>query len=145
MVLKAGWGDAVPAAQAGLLEIADVYVVNKADRPGAKDTVRELKSMLQMSTATWKPPIVETVAVKGEGIEELWEAVRKHREYQAEAGILEARRRRRVEHELREIVAEKSRLRLESEAGELLQKLTDAVCARDMDPYAAADELMAAL
>jgi LAO/AO transport system kinase len=145
VVLNPGWGDAVQAAKAGLMEIADIYVVNKADRPGAKDTVRELKSMINLNESQWKPPIVETVAVKGEGISELWAAIEKHRAYQEENGLLEARRRRRVEHEIKEIVAERYRQRVETEVGDKLAQLTDEVCARRMDPYAAASELIGSL
>jgi LAO/AO transport system kinase len=145
VVLNPGWGDAVQAAKAGLMEIADIYVVNKADRPGAKDTVRELRSMINMNEAAWKPPIVETVAVKNEGIDELWEAIEKHRAYQEENGLLEARRRRRVEHEIKEIVAERYRQRVEIEASDKLAHVTEEVCARRMDPYAAASELIDSL
>ena len=145
VVLNPGWGDAVQAAKAGLMEIADIYVVNKADRPGAKDTVRELRAMINMNEGLWRPPIVETVAVKDEGIDELWEAIEKHRAFQEENGLLEARRRRRVEHEIKEIVAERYRQRVETEAGEKLTHVTNEVCARRMDPYAAASELIASL
>jgi LAO/AO transport system kinase len=70
VVLNPGWGDAVQTAKAGLMEIADVFVVNKADRAGTRDTVRELKQMIDMSNAEWRPEIVETVATKGEGIDD---------------------------------------------------------------------------
>jgi LAO/AO transport system kinase len=145
VVLNPGWGDAVQAAKAGLMEIADIYVVNKADRPGAKDTVRELRSMINMMQAEWKPPIVETVAVKDEGTDELWASIERHRNHQKEHGLLEARRRRRVEHEIKEIVAERYRLRVAEEVGDKLKTLTDEVCARTKDPYAAASELIEAL
>ena len=142
VVVNPGWGDAVQAAKAGLMEIADVFVVNKAERPGAKDAVRELKQMLDMSDADWRPEVIETVATKGEGIDELWAAIEKHRAYQEEKGLLEARRRRRVEREIREIVAERFRQRVENEAGELLTQLSDDVTARRLDPYSAADRLV---
>ena len=145
VVVNPGWGDAVQAAKAGLMEIADVFVVNKAERPGAKDAVRELKQMLDMSEADWRPEVVETVATKGEGIEDLWAAIEKHRAFQDEKGLLEARRRRRVEREIREIVAERFRARVETEAGELLAELADDVTARTLDPYSAADKLVAHL
>ncbi|MEA2517466.1 MAG: GTPase [Actinomycetota bacterium] len=145
VVVNPGWGDAVQAAKAGLMEIADVFVVNKAERPGAKDAVRELKQMLDMSDADWKPEVVETVATKGEGIEELWAAIEKHRAYQEEKGLLEARRRRRVEREIREIVAERFRQRVDSECSDLLQQLTEKVVDRQIDPYSAAEELIAQL
>jgi LAO/AO transport system kinase len=145
VVLTPGMGDAVQAAKAGLMEIADVYVINKADRPGSKDMVRELKHMLQMSNAEWKPPIIETVAIKNEGIEELWGAVEKHRAYQEEHGLLDERRRRRIVHELKEIVAERQRRRLETESADLLEELASQVVAREIDPYAAADRLLESL
>ena len=145
VVVNPGWGDAVQAAKAGLMEIADVFVVNKADRPGSKESVRELKQMLQMSDAPWKPDIVETVATKNEGIDDLWAAIEKHRAYQEEKGLLDARRRRRVEREIREIVAERYRERVERKAAERLRELTDAVVARELDPYEAADRLAGTL
>lgn len=145
VVLNPGWGDAVQAAKAGLLEIADVYVVNKADRAGTKDTVRELRNLINMSEDEWKPPIVETVATKNEGIEDLWAAVAKHRAYQEEKGLLEARRRRRIEREITEIVVETYRDRIASEQSARLEELTGEVAARRLDPYAAAARLKAEL
>lgn len=145
VVLTPGMGDAVQAAKAGLMEIADVYVINKADRPGTKEIVRELRNMLQMSDAEWKPPIVETVAIKDEGTAELWEAVEKHRAFQEERGLLEVRRRRRLTREIKEIVAERYRQRIESEATDEIESLVDEVVARTLDPYAAADRLIAKL
>jgi LAO/AO transport system kinase len=141
VVLTPGMGDAVQAAKAGLMEIADVFVINKADRPGTKEIAREIRHMLQMSDAEWKPPIVETVAIKDEGTDELWAAVEKHRAYQEEHGLLDARRRRRVLRELREIVVERYRARVGAEGQSLLEQLADQVAARELDPYAAADRL----
>ncbi|MFP5298225.1 MAG: methylmalonyl Co-A mutase-associated GTPase MeaB [Actinomycetota bacterium] len=145
VVLTPGMGDAVQAAKAGLMEIADVYVINKADRPGTKEIVRELRNMLQMSDAEWKPPIVETVAIKDQGTVELWEAVEKHRAYQEERGLLETRRRRRILREIKEIVAERYRDRIETEATATLETLVDEVVGRRLDPYAAADRLIQSL
>jgi LAO/AO transport system kinase len=142
VVLNPGWGDAVQTAKAGLMEIADVFVVNKADRPDSKNTVRELKQMLEMSEGEWKPEIVETVATKGEGIDDLWTAIEKHRAYQEEKGLLEARRRRRIEREIKEIVAERFRRRVDDSAAGLFEELTDKVLAREIDPYTAADRVI---
>jgi LAO/AO transport system kinase len=142
VVVTPGWGDAVQAAKAGLMEIADVFVVNKADRQGALESVRELRQMLELSEAEWKPEIVQTIATKGDGIDELWKAVGKHRAYQEEKGLLEARRRRRIEQEIREIVGERFRARVEDECTDLLHELTDQVIDRKLDPYAAADRLI---
>ncbi len=145
VVLNPGWGDAVQTAKAGLMEIADVFVVNKADRPGARDTVREIRQMLDMSDAEHKPEVVSTVATKGEGFDELWAAIEKHRTYQEEGGLLEARRRRRIEREIKEIVAEQLRQRVESEGNDELQRLTDEVVERACNPYQAADRLLRTL
>ncbi len=145
VVVTPGWGDAVQAAKAGLMEIADVFIVNKADREGAREAVRELRQMLELSDAAFKPDILPTIAIKDEGIDELWRAIEKHRAYQEENGLLEARRRRRIEREIREIVAERYRRRVETEASSLLAELTDRVQARELDPYAAADRLVASL
>lgn len=145
VVLNPGWGDAVQTAKAGLMEIADVFTVNKADRPGVKDAVREIRQMLELSTATWRAPVVETIATKAQGIDELWSSVAQHRDYQEGAGLLEARRRRRIEREIREIVAERFRDRVASESPALLAELTAKVEARNMDPYEAASHLIESL
>jgi LAO/AO transport system kinase len=145
VVLNPGWGDGVQAAKAGLLEIADVFVVNKADRPGVRDTVRELRQMLELSTADWKPDIVCTISIKDEGIDDLWAAIQKHRSFQEGNGLLSERRRRRISREIREIVAERYRRRVADDASELLEGLTDEVAARKIDPYAAADRLISSL
>jgi LAO/AO transport system kinase len=145
VVLNPGWGDAVQTAKAGLMEIADIFVVNKADRPGTRDAVRELKQMLGMSELAWKPPIVETIATQGEGVRALWAAIESHRSYQEANGLLVKRRRRRIEREIRDIVAERMRQQVASHEGGLLDQLTNDVVARRLDPYRAADRLIEAL
>ena len=141
VVVTPGWGDAVQAAKAGLMEIADVFVVNKADRQGARETVRELRQMLELSTADWKPEIVATVAIKDDGIDRLWSAIATHRAYQEGNGLLATRRRRRMRREIHEIAVERYRRSLEASCEELLDRLTDEVLARRLDPYAAAARL----
>jgi LAO/AO transport system kinase len=145
VVLNPGWGDAVQTAKAGLMEIADIFVVNKADRPGTREAVRELKHMLGMSEMAWKPPIVETIATQGEGIKQLWAAIQAHRFYQEGNGLLTKRRRRRIEREIRDIVAERMREKVQSHQEGLLDQLTSDVVARRLDPYRAADRLIEAL
>lgn len=145
VVVNPGWGDSVQAAKAGLMEIAEVFVVNKADRQGTKDTVRELRQMLDLSDAEWRPDIVPTVATKGEGVEDLWVAIEKHRAFQEERGLLQSRRRRRIRREIEAIVSERYRRRLSSEASGLLEELTGDVAARRMDPYEAADRVASSL
>jgi LAO/AO transport system kinase len=145
VVVVPGWGDAVQTAKAGLMEIADVFVVNKADRPGAKDTVRELRQMLDLSGADAVPRVVETVAVQGEGIDELWEAIADHRAEQEATGTLDSRRRRRIEREIAALVAERQRERVRGEMPALLADLVDDVWERKLDVYAAADRILEAL
>jgi LAO/AO transport system kinase len=143
VVVNPGWGDAVQANKAGLMEIADVFVVNKADRDGAKETVRDLKAMLDMSAGKdWRPPVVETVATTGSGIDELWDALGEHRAF-LDDDRLHERRDARLRDELRRIV----RARLEQQVadhatGERFDKLVARVSSREIDPYAAADELL---
>jgi len=145
VVVNPGWGDAVQAAKAGLLEVADVFVVNKADRPGAADAVRDLEGMLELSgRRAWRPPVVRVVATTGEGIPDLWVAVRSHRQHlEADDGVLR-HRRDRLRAELRTIVAERFLERVDAICdGERFDDLVDAIEARRTDPYAAADELLA--
>src|SRR5450755_2256166 len=110
VVVNPGWGDSVQTAKAGLMEIADVFVVNKADRPGADETASDLTGMLELSSRrSWRPPIVRTVATTGVGVDELRDALLAHREFLETNGLVEARRRERVRDELRAIVAEQLR------------------------------------
>ena len=144
VVVNPGWGDAVQANKAGLLEIADVFVINKADRPGVRETERDLKMMLSMSDlGDWIPPIVAAVSSTGEGIDKVWAAVTDHRSYLEESGRLDDRRQRRLEDELREIVVR----RLEQEAylrcgGDRFEQLVADLNARRLDPYSAAEQLI---
>lgn len=146
VVVNPGWGDSVQANKAGLMEIADVFVINKADRKGVDDTRRDLEQMLDLSeipSGEWRPPIVSTVATDGTGVAELWVRVNEHREVISSSGELERRRRHRLREELREIVAR----RLEQKAREICtgdrwDGLTDDVIERSIDPWSAADEML---
>jgi LAO/AO transport system kinase len=145
VVLNPGWGDSVQAAKAGLMEIAEVFAVNKADRQGTKDTVREIRQMLDMSEVEWRPDIVQTIATKGKGTEELWLAIEKHRAFQEEHGLLDERRRRRVGREIEAIVVERYRRRIDDQASSMLAELVGEVAARRLDPYEAADRIIGSL
>jgi len=145
VVVNPGWGDAVQANKAGLLEIADIFVINKADRPGASETRRDLTNMLEMTdlASEWVPPIIETVAQRSEGVAELWEAVGSHRSHLQSSGGLEARREGRLADELRTIVARTLELRAyELTGSDTVAKLRDDIAARRIDPYDAADEII---
>ncbi len=138
VVVAPGLGDAVQMAKAGILEIADVFVVNKADREGADEVVRELRQMLHLGAArVWDPPVLQTSAVEQEGIGELVAAVAAHREHLARSGELGAKRRARLLREVEALAAERFRLR----AAAALQgdgPLIASLEARDVDPYRAA-------
>ena len=144
VVVNPRWGDAVQANKAGLLEIADVFVINKADMPGAAETRRDLEQMLDLSAATaWRPPVVETVAATGAGVDELWAAVRSHQEAAAAGGALARRRRERLERELRQVLA----ARIDDEihhltGGEEFAAASLEVVEHRLDPYTAADRLI---
>lgn len=146
VVLNPGWGDSVQANKAGLMEIADVFVINKADRKGVEETRRDIEQMLELSDLAhdaWRPPIVAVVATERRGIDELWDTVVAHREFITASGELRRRREFRLREELREIVAR----RLEQRArqittGERWDALQDGVLARTIDPWTAADEML---
>ncbi|HEY0640019.1 MAG TPA: methylmalonyl Co-A mutase-associated GTPase MeaB [Pseudonocardiaceae bacterium] len=148
VLLAPGMGDGIQAAKAGILEVADVFVVNKADRDGADQTVRDLKYMIslgrrEVAGASWRPPIVRTVASKGQGIDEVAVAITEHHAWMAEHGELERRRRRRAEAEIEAIAVEQLRSRLgDVRGGAALESLGKRVAAGEVDPYVAADELV---
>ncbi len=155
VVVNPGWGDSVQAAKAGLMEVADVFVINKADRAGVDETRRDLQQMLDLTAETsggdgrvdgegWRVPIVATVASSGQGVAELWAAIGEHQRHAASSGQLERRRRARLGAELQEIVAR----RLEQRArevctGDRWDELVEDVLDRRRDPWAVADEMLA--
>ena len=147
VVVNPGWGDSVQANKAGLMEIADVFVINKADRKGVEETRRDLEQMLDLSDLphdAWRPTIVTTVANTGEGVPELWDAVLEHREYAESSGLLGERRRFRSSEELREIVANRLRERArEICTGDRWDEVTGEVTKQRLDPWSAADEMLA--
>jgi LAO/AO transport system kinase len=146
VLLAPGMGDAIQAAKAGILEVADVYVVNKADREGADNTVRDLRNMISQGDGPhggWKPPIVKTVAARSEGIADLVDKLDEHWEWLASSGELERRRTRRAAGEIEAIALTALRERLgDLHAGTALDTLAEEVVAGKTDPYAAADRLV---
>lgn len=148
VLVAPGMGDAIQAAKAGILEIADVFVVNKADRDGADQTARDLRHMLSLGERRgpddWQPPIVKTIAVKGEGGDELLAALERHRGWLGESGHLDAKRRVRAADEIEAIAVTSLRERIgDLRDGSLLDELAGRVVAGQTDPYSAADELVA--
>jgi GTPase len=142
VVLAPGLGDAVQLAKAGILEVADVFVVNKADRDGAAEVVRGLQQMLHQGAArAWDPPIVTTTASEGDGLAELWSAIERHRAFLADSGALEEKRRARALQEVTSLAAERFKASIQSwlaADGDLAARVRD----RDIDPYVAASELL---
>jgi LAO/AO transport system kinase len=150
VVVNPGWGDAVQANKAGLLEIADVFVVNKADRPGADDAVADLQRMLDLAgtghgPGEWRPPVVPVVAADGTGVADVWAAVVAHRDHlgAGPGSALAARRRARAADEVTRLVAARlmERARALTE-GPRATALAEAVATGDTDPWTAADELL---
>ncbi|HSF26858.1 MAG TPA: methylmalonyl Co-A mutase-associated GTPase MeaB [Actinomycetes bacterium] len=147
VLLAPGMGDAIQAAKAGILEVGDVYAVNKADRDGADATVRELRHMISLGErrkpGDWRPPVVRMVAVKGEGLDELLEALDKHRGWLEQTGELHRRRHRRITEEIEAIAVATLRSRIgDLRDGDLLDELAEAVLDGRADPYGAADRLV---
>jgi LAO/AO transport system kinase len=140
VVVTPGWGDGVQAAKAGLLEVGDVFVVNKADREGVDATVHDLRSMLQLAGhRLWDPPIIETVATEDRGVAELLETLGAHRHHLEASGELRRRREQRIADEVRALVLD----RLAKRADDVCSGETFATLVRDVadgtsDPYTAA-------
>jgi LAO/AO transport system kinase len=149
VLLAPGMGDGIQAAKAGILEIGDVYVVNKADRDGADQTRRDLRSMLALAERNeeaWKPPIIKTIAQTGEGVDEVVEAIDKHRAWMTSSGELDRRRVRRARDEIEAIAVTALRERWgDVHARTELDELAEAVASGESDPYAAADVLLESL
>lgn len=147
VVVNPGWGDAVQANKAGLMEIADVFVVNKADRPGARETMRDLEGMLDLTTrGRWRPPVVAAVGTTGEGAGDVWDAVQAHRADAMASGELERRRLRRTRAELDLIVTQRLRAKVEAMLDPAVRVAVDEGVDRgELDPWSAADRLLAPL
>ncbi len=148
LVTVPGLGDDVQAIKAGLMEIADVFVINKADKEGADATYFELNLMLDLEKERWekrgwRPPIVETVATTMKGIRELWDAIKDHQKFLKESGEIERKRRFRAEEEIKAIVSGKIARAIESRLGEEeVSNLIRGVVKREIDPYSAADLIL---
>ena len=149
VLLAPGMGDGIQAAKAGILEVGDVFVVNKSDRDGADQVVRDLRGAIRLAERApgdWRPPIVKTVAVHREGLDDVVSAVDKHRVWMERGGELDRRRRRRVRDEIEAIAVIALRRRFGDLHGDArLDTLAEKVLAGQFDPYAAADEIIAAL
>ena len=145
LVLMPGSGDSVQALKAGIMEIPDVIVVNKKDHPAAKTMLNEVRSILALDTESdWKPPIVLTEAVTGEGVPELWEKIAGHRAYLEADGLLDARRRKNLAGEVFTVASARAKAHLERAVADdpELRRLLDEVQRRELDPLTAVREIM---
>ena len=151
VLLAPGMGDGIQAAKAGVLEIADVFVVNKADREGADATVHDLKQMISLARReirgpSWRQPIVRTVASRGEGVEDVVRALDEHHDWLVRRDELPRRRAARARDEVEAIAVQRLRAEIvDLRSGDRLTELAERVVARKLDPFAAAEELIADL
>jgi LAO/AO transport system kinase len=146
LVLMPGSGDSIQALKAGVMEIPDIIVVNKADHPMTDTMIREIRGVLSLGPATsWRVPIVRTEAAKGEGVAELAEKITEHRDHIEAEGTLEERRARNLRNEVLELAASRMRRRLETAVADdaSVRDLLDRVVKRELDPASAAKELLA--
>ncbi|MGA8979229.1 MAG: methylmalonyl Co-A mutase-associated GTPase MeaB [Pedococcus sp.] len=150
VLLAPGMGDGIQAAKAGILEIGDVFVVNKADRDGADATVRDIRHMISLGDRTephlWRPPVVKTIAAQGQGVDHVMEALDKHVAWMEETGTLRERRVRRAGDEIEAIALQQLRAKMgDLRHGSGVDELAGQVVDGNTDPYAAADHVVAAL
>ena len=145
LVLMPGSGDSIQALKAGVMEIPDVIVVNKADHPMTDTMIREIRGVLSLGPATsWRVPIIKTEAAKGEGVADLAEKITEHREHIEAEGTLDERRARNLRNEVLELAASRMRRRLEASVAddESVRELLDRVVKREIDPASAAKDLL---
>jgi LAO/AO transport system kinase len=142
VVVAPGWGDAVQVAKAGILEVADAFVVNKADKEGADATARDLEAMIRLGgDAAWTPPVVRASAGAGDGVDDVWSAIERHRAFLEDGDRLTAARRRRLALEAASLATERLRARV-AEALEPDDALREDLGERRVDPYRAAAILL---
>ncbi len=145
LVLMPGSGDSIQALKAGVMEIPDLIVVNKRDHPMAKTMLNEVRAILSLDREReWKTPILLTEAATGEGVDELWEAIEKHRAHLEESDELAERRRRNLGREVFAVASARAKRHLEESVAEdpELKRLLDAVGARELDPLTAVRDIM---
>ena len=144
MVMVPGLGDDIQAIKAGIMEIGDVFAINKSDRDGAKKTAREIDAMLDYNDSDWRPPVTMTVAMKNEGIDTLVETIKEHREYMKSNGLFETRRIDNARNEIVELVKHKVLSHLFDNAynEQMIGRLSENVVKRTTDPYTACEEIM---
>ncbi|CAM5797423.1 MULTISPECIES: methylmalonyl Co-A mutase-associated GTPase MeaB [Brevibacillus] len=145
VVLNPGGGDSVQAFKAGIMEIADLFVINKADLPGTEKLQIEVEQMLDLAKhdAPWRPPIVKTVSTSGQGMADLWQQIDRHQQFLHESGEADARRSRHLQEEVLDIVRDRLFQRLQAgiQSGRHAEAL-ERVASRAEDPYSAAERII---
>lgn len=147
MVMVPGLGDDIQAIKAGIMEIGDVFAINKADRDGAKKTAREIDAMLDFNSRDWRPPVKMTIAVNNDGIDELVEGIKEHRDYMKSTNLFEERRINNTKNEIVELVKHQILTRLfdNSYNEELINKLSKDIVKRKIDPYTACENILSSI
>ncbi len=150
VMMSPGYGDVIQMLKAGIIEIGDIFVINKSDLEGAHRTVEGLMSVLELNQQKegWKPPIIETVAIGQKGISELVDTLERHRDYIQKTGVLSTRESRRIENELIQLVNEQvyeKITRCDTGEGESLRTIVSKVLSKQLDPYSAAQRIISAL
>jgi LAO/AO transport system kinase len=146
LVLMPGSGDDIQAIKSGIMEIGDVFVVNKGDLPGANKSATEIVSSLELSKfeTSWRPPVIVAVAETGQGVDDLWKSLKDHFKFLKESGLLEVRRKAKVQAELSELVASIARENLKNsiDNSEDARRILGEVLEKRVDPHSAAAEMM---
>lgn len=149
LVLMPGSGDDIQAIKSGIMEIGDVFVVNKGDLPGANKSASEIVASLELAhfETAWRPPVIVTIAETGQGIDELWQSVCDHKAFLDASGLLETRRSKRIQAELSEIVADMARRNLKDSLANStdVQDVITQIINREIDPHTAASHLIPSL
>ncbi len=149
LVLMPGSGDDIQAIKSGIMEIGDIFVVNKGDLPGANKSASEITASLELSSTKteWRPPVIVAVSETGDGIDEVWKSVQNHRDYLKSSGQLQERRKSKIQAELSEIVAEMARenLRNSLKNSQEVKSVLSQVVDREVDPHTAAESLIRSL
>jgi LAO/AO transport system kinase len=139
-----GLGDDIQAIKAGIMEIGDVFAINKSDRDGAKKTAREIDAMLDYNDSDWRPPLTMTVAMKNEGIDQLVETINEHRDYMKSNNLFEQRRITNAKNEIVELVKHRVLSHLFDNAynEQMINMLSNEIVKRETDPYTACEKIV---
>ncbi len=146
LVLMPGSGDDIQAIKSGIMEVGDIFVVNKGDLPGANKSASEISSSLELTnfSTAWRPPVITAISESGQGVDEIWQSAREHKAFLEESGLLAERRKFKIQAELSELVAAIARdnLKASMENSQEVQKILNQVASHELDPHTAAQGLV---